>query len=47
LQFFSAHLYNQIGYSHSKRPAESKGIHAAVGSVAIWSHHFDLDSGEH
>jgi len=47
LQFFSAHLYNQVGYSHSKRPAESEGIHAGVGNVAIWSHHFDLNSGEH
>lgn len=46
LQFFSAYLYNQVGYSHSKRPAESEGIHAGIGRVGIWSHHFDLCSGD-
>lgn len=45
LQFFSAYLHNQVGYSHSKRAAESKGLHAGVGHVGIWSHHFYLNSG--
>jgi hypothetical protein len=46
LQYFSKHLYNQIGYFHSKRPAEVEGLHAGVGNAAIWSHHFDLCSGD-
>ena len=42
-QFFTIQAYNQIGYSHSRRSADSDGLFSATGSsVRIWSNHFDL-----
>lgn len=42
-QLFTVQAYNQIGYTHSKREADTNGLFSAIGAkTGIWSNPFDL-----